>query len=113
PSDWVDPPLSERGVRQAELVGARFSTEKVDAVYTSPLRRAHETAQQIARHHRLDPVVMTDLREVEVYRDIPADSTPTKALGRSLVAAVRERMIYERDWDVYPLSEPGRDFRKR
>ena len=39
--DAVDPPLSEIGRRQAELVGRRFADERVDAVYSSTLARAH------------------------------------------------------------------------
>jgi broad specificity phosphatase PhoE len=72
-SDTIDPPLSERGERQAELVGLRFSTDNIDAVYASPLRRALETGRQIARHHRLEPRVVGDLREVEIFRDIPPE----------------------------------------
>ncbi len=51
----IDPPLSELGFSQARLVGMRFSTERIDAVYTSPLQRALITGQEIARHHRLEP----------------------------------------------------------
>src|SRR5512140_1588041 len=72
-SDTFDPPLSKRGEHQAKLVGERFSTDRVDIVYASPLRRAFETGAQIARHHRLTPVVVHDLREVEVFRDVPPD----------------------------------------
>ncbi len=109
----IDPPLSERGVQQAALVGERFSTENVHAVYASPLRRALETAEQIARHHRLEPVVMPDLREVEVFRDIPAEQSAIDFVGGSLLMGIRERMIHEKRWDVYPYSESSFDFRKR
>ena len=53
--DTFDPPLSERGEQQAKAVGERLSTDRVDAVYASPLKRAFETGKQVARHHRLDP----------------------------------------------------------
>jgi broad specificity phosphatase PhoE len=111
--DTIDPPLSERGERQAELVGLRFSTQRVDAVYASPLKRAHETGKQIARHHRLDPIVWSDLREVEIFRDIPPELPAFEFMGRELLAGIRERMIYERSWDVYPHSESSIEFRKR
>ena len=48
-SETFDPELSERGRRQAELVGARLSTENIDAIYASPLRRAFDTGTAIAR----------------------------------------------------------------
>jgi 2,3-bisphosphoglycerate-dependent phosphoglycerate mutase len=111
--ETIDPPLSERGQRQAELVGERFSTERVDAVYASPLKRAYETGCQIARHHRLDPVVLDDLREVEIFRDIPLDTSAVDFFGEHLLAGIRERMLAEKRWDVYPLSESSFEFRKR
>jgi len=106
--DIVDPPLSERGEIQARLVGERFSTARIDAVYASPLRRAFDTGAQVAKHHRLEPIVIPDLREVEVFRDIPADQPAVDFLGRRLLLGVRERMLRERSWDVYPYSESSR-----
>ncbi|MGE5595089.1 MAG: histidine phosphatase family protein [Hyphomicrobiales bacterium] len=111
--DTVDPPLSERGKQQAKLVGERFSAELVDAVYASPLKRALDTGQEIARHHRLEPIVVHDLREVEVFRDIPADRSAVDFLGRSLLLGIRERMVREKSWDVYPYSESSAEFRRR
>jgi probable phosphoglycerate mutase len=111
--DTIDPPLSERGERQAQLVGQRFSTVHIDAVYASPLRRAFETGQQIARHHRLEPIVINDLREVEIFRDIPPEKSAVDFVGQPLMLGIRERMIHERSWDVYPYSESSFDFRKR
>lgn len=111
--DTFDPPLSEAGVEQARLVGERFSIERIDAVYASPLKRAYDTGSQIARHHRLEPEVIHDLREVEVFRDIPADKPAVEFLGEMLLSGVRERMIREGVWDVYPYSESSFEFRKR
>jgi probable phosphoglycerate mutase len=111
--DTFDPPLSERGERQAELVGLRFSTQRVDAVYSSPLRRALETGRQVARHHRLEPTVWDDLREVEIFRGVPANKPAAEFIGADLLAGIRQRMLYERSWDVYPYSESSHEFRKR
>lgn len=110
---WTDPPLSKRGVQQARMVGERFSTVMVDAVYASPLKRAYDTGVQIARHHRLEPIVIDDLREVGVFRDVPADRHLVDFLGRDLLAGIHERMLRERKWDVYPYSESSFGFRKR
>jgi broad specificity phosphatase PhoE len=112
-ADIFDPPLSERGSHQAFLVGLRFSTERVDAVYSSPLQRALETGHQVARHHRLEPIVRQDLREVEVFRDVPSDQNVTSWVGTDLLMGMRERFLRERSWDVYPYSESSFDFRKR
>ncbi len=112
-SEMVDPPLSELGHGQARLVGMRFSTERIDVVYASPLQRALITGQEIARHHRLEPVVLDDLQEVGIFRDIPAGKTPLDHIGRLQLVGTRHRMIAEKSWDVYPYSESSFDFRKR
>ena len=91
----------------------RMSTERVDAVYASPLRRALDTGREIARHHRLEPTVIDDLREVEVFRDVPRDKTALDYIGRLALTGTRQRMIQEKSWDVYPYSESSYDFRKR
>lgn len=111
--ETIDPPLSELGRRQADLVGARLSTLHIDAVYASPLKRAADTGTAIARHHRLKPIVVHDLREVEVFRDIPADKSAIEFLGVPFLTGLRERMLHEKKWDVYPYSEPSFDFHKR
>lgn len=111
--DTFDPPLSERGVQQAKAVGERLSVDRVDVVYASPLKRAFETGKEISRHHRMEPVVIDDLREVEIFREVPADKPAVDYLGQSLLAGIRERMLREKKWDVYPYSESSFAFRKR
>jgi 2,3-bisphosphoglycerate-dependent phosphoglycerate mutase len=56
---------------------------------------------------------MEDLREVEIFRDVPRDKSAREFLGPDLLGAVRARMLNERNWDVYPYSESSYDFRKR
>lgn len=112
-SEFVDPPLSELGRSQARLVGMALSTEKIDAVYASPLQRALETGKEIARHHRMEPIVVDDLKEVAIFRDVPADRTPLDFIGRIPLTGTRHRMVYEKSWDVYPFSESSAEFRRR
>jgi broad specificity phosphatase PhoE len=111
--DWIDPPLSEHGQAQAKLLAASLSTLKIDHIFCSPLKRARETAQPMAEMQRLEVEVVNDLREVEVFRDVPPEQTAREAFGDDLLRAVRQRMLTERNWDVYPLSESSYDFRKR
>ncbi|AWB95530.1 histidine phosphatase family protein [Agromyces badenianii] len=60
----TDIPLNETGRRQAELTAARLGTERWDAVYGTPLSRASETAQIIARHLELpEPQLVAALAE--------------------------------------------------
>lgn len=112
-AELLDPPLSDLGRSQARLVGMALSTERIDRVYASPLRRALDTGREIARHHRLEPVVVDDLREVGIFEEVPHDKTPLEYIGREVLAGARERMITEKSWDVYPYSEASFAFRKR
>lgn len=49
----TDIELNETGLRQAELLAEYLSSIKIEAIYSSPLKRALNTAQAIARHHKL------------------------------------------------------------
>ena len=54
-------PLSEEGRWQARRVGKALAGERFDGLYSSPLRRAFETAEIIARETRFPaPVVPVD-----------------------------------------------------
>ncbi len=50
----IDIELNETGVKQAELLAEYLSDLKIDAVYSSPLKRALKTAEMITKHHKLD-----------------------------------------------------------
>ena len=61
--------LSEQGRKEAEATASRIAKlERVSAVYASPLERAWETAQPIARAHHLRPRTERGLLEVDVGR---------------------------------------------
>ena len=46
--------LDEVGTRQAELLGKYLSNYELEAIYSSPLKRALDTANIIARYRRID-----------------------------------------------------------
>ena len=58
-----DRPLNDTGRRQAEALAEALAGERLDAVYSSDLVRAHETARIVAARHSLDVTVVPDLRE--------------------------------------------------
>jgi probable phosphoglycerate mutase len=62
----ADPPLNETGRAQAAELAAALGNEPLAAVYSSPLRRAFETAQIVGAPHGLEPVPVDALREVDV-----------------------------------------------
>ena len=61
----TDLDLNETGIRQAREVGASLSKEKIDAVYSSNLKRATQTAHAISKYHGLEVIVRSDLCELD------------------------------------------------
>jgi broad specificity phosphatase PhoE len=107
-----DPPLSERGRWQAERLAQRLAGTRIDALYASPLRRAQETAQAVARATGLLIETVPDLEEVRIdmarlraaFRDRDREAL-VQDLARRLLAAPR--------WDTLPGFEPSHRFRLR
>src|SRR5262245_37310370 len=62
-SDY-DPPLTEVGRKHADRVGERMARYGVDAVYASPLQRAFDTGNEIARRLNMQVRVIDDLQEI-------------------------------------------------
>ena len=60
----LDAPLSPRGEAQAARLAAGLAPTRFDAIYTSPLRRARDTAAACGAALGLAPVALDDLREV-------------------------------------------------
>jgi broad specificity phosphatase PhoE len=50
----TDVELNQTGIKQAELLAKYLSKRKIDAIYSSPLKRAVKTAEIIAGYHGLD-----------------------------------------------------------
>jgi broad specificity phosphatase PhoE len=57
--------LNQKGFEQAEALARALKEENVTAIYTSPLKRARDTAQIIARFHRVEVVSLYGLRELD------------------------------------------------
>ena len=61
-----DPPLSDRGVAQANALVSELAPEKIDIVVSSDLRRAAETAAILAEARGLRPLLNPRLRELDI-----------------------------------------------
>lgn len=59
----ADPELSPQGHQQAERMAEYLGRERIDALYTSPLRRAKETAAPLALALDMPAVVVDDVAE--------------------------------------------------
>ncbi len=59
-----DLPLSSDGVEMAEALAAFYAEEPWDAIYSSPLLRARQTAEPLARRRGVEVKVHEGLREI-------------------------------------------------
>ena len=93
----ADPPLSEEGLTQADKVAAWLQHEKIDSLYSSPMKRAYQTAEPIAAIKQLDievePAVAEYDRDADHY--IPVEQL--------------KEVDYER-WKKLMSGEPDIDF---
>lgn len=74
-----DTPLNKEGRQQAENMASRLSQRSIQAIYSSPLKRAMGTAEIIARHHNIEVVVEKSLREIEAGK---LEGVTSAELGR-------------------------------
>jgi broad specificity phosphatase PhoE len=63
---WADPPLNDTGREQARRLAEELRAMPFDAVYSSDLRRAHETAEILAAPHEVPVLVDPGLREIDI-----------------------------------------------
>jgi len=91
---WLDIKLNERGLRQAKRIAKELRKKKIDAIYSSELSRAYETARIIARPHRL-----------KVKKDINLNELNQGKWQGLLVKEARRKYkeLYRR-WEEEPLS---------
>jgi broad specificity phosphatase PhoE len=107
----IDVELNQTGRRQAELLAESLSGQKIEAVYSSPLKRALKTAEAVARRHRLKVEVSPglidgdfgqwqglSLREVkekynQLYEQWAESPQLVKIPGGESLDAVRERAL--------------------
>jgi probable phosphoglycerate mutase len=61
----ADPALAPEGRVQAEHMAKYLASERIDAVYASPLRRALQTAEPLAAALGLDVAVVDDVAEYD------------------------------------------------
>ena len=59
---WADCALNDVGMAQAQAVSRWLTGERIDALYSSDLRRALQTAWAIGEPHGLQPIADAGLR---------------------------------------------------
>ncbi|MEP7045797.1 MAG: histidine phosphatase family protein [Ilumatobacteraceae bacterium] len=104
----VDPPLTERGHRQAEQVAAALDGEVFDEIVVSPLLRPRLTAQPSLARRGAPEVIESFLEEIREpnWHGTPAElSSKAYEEERSRAASAR--------WDGVVGGEASRDFVER
>jgi len=92
----ADPPLNDRGRSQARTLAGEFDAEAFDAVYSSPLRRASETASILVAARAVEVKLSDALREV----DVGSWSGLTRAeVERRHPAGYQRWLEYGHGWD--------------
>ncbi|MEY2444937.1 MAG: 2,3-bisphosphoglycerate-dependent phosphoglycerate mutase [Ilumatobacteraceae bacterium] len=104
----VDPPLTERGLRQAERVATALTGEVFDEIVISPLLRPRLTAEPTLRQRSADEVIESWLEEI---REPNWHGTPSE-LSRKAYEEERSRPASAR-WEGLVGGEPSRDFVER
>jgi broad specificity phosphatase PhoE len=62
----LDYPLTRKGVRDVSVIAKVISRVKMSAVYSSPILRAVETAEILARPHKLNVRILEELIEARL-----------------------------------------------
>ena len=63
---WSQEDLNQKGYEQVQLLSERLRNTPIDAIYTSPLKRARTTAETVAKPHNIEPVPLNDLIEINL-----------------------------------------------
>ena len=110
----LDAPLSPLGRDQARVLGERLASAELHAIYASPLQRAHDTGRAIAAHHdHLEPRVIDDLREIDLWQKAPQDKGLLDVLSREELTDLYREIGRTKLFRSHPFSEDPDVWRAR
>lgn len=101
----VDVELAREGRRQAELLGKRLETYKVDGLYSSHLIRAKQTAEIINKYIYQEHVIRENISEISFGE---MEGRTNDYIYEYFADFKKEQMKLEEDLP-YPGGESGRD----
>ncbi|KKI91689.1 hypothetical protein WQ54_13285 [Bacillus sp. SA1-12] len=61
---WKDSPLTDKGIKKAQLLGKRLSKIEFNAVYQSPIERVVKTAEYILSRRNIPTITEENLKEI-------------------------------------------------
>ncbi len=105
----IDIGLNETGIKQAELLVEHLSGVKIQAIYSSPLKRALRTAEMIANYHRLEVEIAPGLIDLDYgkWQGLPHQEVKDK------YKELYTKWINSPDQVTMPGGESLNDVRKR
>jgi len=76
----MDVELNETGIKQAQLLAGHLKDTRIEAVFSSPLKRALKTAEEVASPHRLEVQVSPGLNDLDFgeWQGIPLPEVKEK-----------------------------------
>jgi len=75
---WSNAPLNKKGIEQAKNLAKSLKKEKIDYIYSSDLKRASQTAQEIFNYHP-----KASLTKTKALRELYAGVDEGKCKGKS------------------------------
>lgn len=101
--------LSEKGKKQAEQLAEYLSRKKIRALYCSPLQRALQTAEAIARLQGLEPQPVEELTDLDFgeWEGLPRQEAKRK------YPEIYELWVERPDLAIIPGGESLEEARKR
>jgi len=101
--------LTANGIRQAKKLALRLKEEEIDAIFSSPIIRAKETAEIIAKNHpKAKFIIVDELKEMGLgsyinkrFDEVDWDLMPEDVESRTSIYE-RAKTIIEKVLEKYP-----------
>ncbi|MFB0516349.1 MAG: histidine phosphatase family protein, partial [Candidatus Neomarinimicrobiota bacterium] len=95
----ADPPLNAKGVAQAHVIAEELSGARVAVLYSSPLRRARQTAEILARSFALPLYIEPRLMEIH--------QGDWQTRLRSEITALYPDLFHRWETEPWQVNPPG------
>ncbi len=98
---WSEEGLDEEGIKKAEELSMKLKENRISKIYTSPIRRAVQTAEILNRYLSTEITIEEDLREMKLGE--------WKGMSEEEI-----KLSYPREWKIWnkrpaELILPGRE----
>lgn len=110
---YDDQPLSELGCLQSRALAARMSVLPLAAIYSSPIKRARQTASFLAASCGLAIQIEHDVREVGCPPLVSQETDGRAAAIRASLSEVETAILRSGIWSQIPGCEPSAILRAR